>query len=73
LKLSLGYDGPSRPILISDDQPPRMFSISEFIDGRWQSFEGEDDLCELIMEALNEFQLECANGHKFPAQLPERG
>ena len=46
MKFTVEYDGPSRPILVSGDHPPRMFSVSEFINGRWQSFDGEVALLE---------------------------
>jgi hypothetical protein len=56
VKLTVEYDGPSRPILVSDDRPPRMFSISEFIDGRFQTFDGEATLCEIIALAVSDFR-----------------
>jgi hypothetical protein len=68
MKLTVVYDGPSRPILMSD-HPPRMFSISEFVDGRWQTFDGEDALCELIAASISARRScgeECSCGPTLP-------
>ena len=65
MKLAVVHDGPSRPILMTDDKPPRMFSISEFQDGRWQSFDDEEELCEIVAAAVSEFELMCQYGHRF--------
>jgi hypothetical protein len=46
------YDGPSRPMVITDDKPPRIFSISEFINGRWESFDDEEVICEALTLGL---------------------
>ena len=35
------YDGPSRPIIIASDHS--MLSISKLIDGRWTSYNEEDN------------------------------
>ena len=65
MKLSVVYDGPSRPMLATDDKPPRLFSISEFIDGKWQSFDDEDAICELIANAMSGLKLVCAQHRQF--------
>lgn len=48
---SVGHDGPSRPIITG----PRMvmYSISQFIDGHWQSFAEEEEICKILVRALN--------------------
>jgi hypothetical protein len=45
------YDGASRPVI----QTPtgRWLSLSQFENGRWQSYEREDDDCRVIVESLN--------------------
>lgn len=45
------YDGPSRPII----QTPtgRWLSLSEFNNGKWDSYEREDKDCHAIVDALN--------------------
>jgi hypothetical protein len=72
MKLTVVYDGPSRPMLMTDDKPPRFFSVSELVDGRWQSFDGEDSFCEVIAEAVTNcgIKLKCENGHEFDYRIP---
>lgn len=54
MSASVRYDGPSRPIVVTTSTPPRMFSISEFVDGKWNPFEDEDLMCELLAQKINE-------------------
>lgn len=65
MKLSVVYDGPSRPILASDDRPSRLFSVSELIDGRWQSFGDEDALCDFIAACTRGEKLVCEKHRQY--------
>lgn len=46
----VGHDGPSRPII---EHGMRMFSINEFISGKWESFDDEEEISQAIVDALN--------------------
>jgi hypothetical protein len=46
----VGHDGPSRPII---EHGMRMFSVNEFKNGKWGSFEDEERLSQTIVDALN--------------------
>lgn len=45
------HDGPSRPMIESPDG--RLLSISQFEDGRWSSYEREEEDCKTIVNSLN--------------------
>lgn len=47
----VGHDGPSRPIITTANQ--KMLSLSGFENGRWISYDGEDDDAEFIVSAVN--------------------
>lgn len=71
MKLQVVYDGPSRPMLMTDDKPPRFFSVNELRDGKWQTFAGEDSFCEVIAEAVSKCGIKLAteNG-EFDYRIP---
>ena len=53
-KWTVGYDGPSRPIILGPKGS--MYSISKFRDGRWGSFDGEEVICQYLCDQLNDMQ-----------------
>lgn len=45
------HDGPSRPMI--ETPQGRLLSISQFDDGRWDSYDNEESDCRLIVDSLN--------------------
>lgn len=45
------YDGPSRPII--ETPTGRWLSLSQFSNGRWDSYDRENHDCLVIVETLN--------------------
>lgn len=62
------YDGPSRPMIETDDG--RLLSVSQFQSGRWESYQQEDSDIESIVCDHNEHQ-HCATQLQFLANRAE--
>lgn len=45
------HDGPSRPMI--ETPQGRLLSISQFEDGRWNSYDKEESDCKAIVNGLN--------------------
>lgn len=50
-KFEVVYDGASRPMIQTPNG--RLLSVSQFHNGKWQSYEREDSDCQVIVSALN--------------------
>ncbi len=52
---TVGYDGPSRPIIIGPNH--QMISVSMFKFQSWGSFENEEAVCQCLCDKLNELKI----------------